>query len=79
VAVLELAFTRVAVRMGAPVHPLRWVVIDALVQWKGASRDYEGDAATSRQLAGNSYIGYDRLGHNVLCSYRGASCCGPKT
>jgi hypothetical protein len=42
-----------------------------------------GDAATSRQLAGNSYIGYDRLGRNVWCcartATRPAGCCGPKT
>ncbi|KAM0870943.1 hypothetical protein ACQ4PT_039708 [Festuca glaucescens] len=34
----------------------------------------EGDAATRRQLAGNSYIGYDALRRNAVpCSYRGAS------
>ncbi|CAM0884600.1 unnamed protein product [Alopecurus aequalis] len=41
---------------------------------EGQVEGCEGDAATRRQLAGDSYIGYDALRRNAVpCSYRGAS------
>jgi hypothetical protein len=73
-----------------PAWLLVWVPVLARfaglssTRWfSGEVRDCEGDAATSRQLPGNSYIGYDRLGRNVWCcartATRPAGCCGPKT